>query len=155
MKIQTTKQLIAGMLTIGTIGLLQLHPLFALPVSQAQPNPSNKYVVPFSGSWTGTFRTVGSQGQMLVFIDTSGKLYGSLKSNDGDNFAQISGYHRGDTFHMIFTPPPGSLNQFGTSDPYTVNASAEWERGMRRFTISAPTRTGHSQLYAFGRIPKQ
>lgn len=67
MKTRTTKQLIAGMLTIGTLGLLQLHPLFALPVSQAQPNPSNKYVVPFWGSWIGTFRTVGSQGQAGIY----------------------------------------------------------------------------------------
>ena len=155
MRTQTTKRLITGMLTIGMIGLLRSQPLFALPVSQAQPNPSQDYVVPFGGSWTGTFRTVGSQGQILVFIDPSGKLYGSLKSDDGENFAQISGYHRGSTFHMVFTPPPSSLNQFGTASPYTVDATAEWEQGVRRFVISAPTRTGHSQLYTFERLSNQ
>ena len=152
MKTRTTKRLIAGILTIGTIGLLRSQPLFALPISQAQPNPSQDYVVPYEGSWTGTFRTVGSQGQILVFIDPSGKLYGTLKSNDGENFAQISGYHHGSTFHMVFTPPPSSLNQFGTASPYTVDATAQWEQGVRRFVISGPTRTGHSQLYTFERL---
>ncbi|BAY50546.1 hypothetical protein SAMD00079811_81750 (plasmid) [Scytonema sp. HK-05] len=152
MKTGTIKRLIAGTLTIGMIGRLRSQPLFALPVSQAQRNPSQDYVLPYRGSWTGTFRTVGSQGQILVFIDPSGKLYGSLKSNDGENFAQISGYHRGSTFHMVFTPPPSSLNQFGTASPYTVDGTAEWEQGVRRFVISAPTRTGHSQLYTFERL---
>ncbi|MEH2160486.1 MAG: hypothetical protein V7K38_05445 [Nostoc sp.] len=95
------------------------------------------------------FRTVGSQGQILVFIDPAGKLYGSLKSNDGENFAQISGSHRGSKFHLVFTPPPSSLNQFGTASPYTVDATAKWEQGVSRFVISAPTGTGHSQLCTF------
>ncbi|MEH2369800.1 MAG: hypothetical protein V7K75_25375 [Nostoc sp.] len=149
MKTRTTKRLIGGILTIGMIGLLHSQPLFALTVSQAQPNPSQDYVLSYRGSWTGTFRTVGSQGQILVFIDPAGKLYGSLKSNDGENFAQISGYHRGSKFHLVFTPPPSSLNQFGTATPYTVDATAKWEQGVSRFVISAPTRTGHSQLYTF------
>ncbi|HEY9844896.1 MAG TPA: hypothetical protein V6D03_01745 [Candidatus Caenarcaniphilales bacterium] len=152
MKRQITNRLIAGMLAIGMIGLLRSQQLFALPVSQAQPNSSKDYVLSYRGGWTGTFRTVGSQGQMLVFIDPSGKLYGSLKSNDGKNFAQISGYHRGSMFHIVFTPPPSSLNQFGTASPYTVDATSKWDQGVSRFVISAPTRTGHSQLYTFERL---
>lgn len=152
MKTLTTKRLIAGIFTIGLMGLLRAQPLGALPVSQAQPNPLRDSVLSYRGSWTGSFRTVGSMGQMLVFIDPSGKLYGSLKSNDGENFAQISGYHRGDTFHMIFTPPPSSVNQFGTASPYTVDATAKWEQGVSRFVLEAPTRTGHSQLYTFERL---
>jgi hypothetical protein len=91
-------------------------------------------------------------GQMLVFIDPRGKVYGSLKSNDGENYAQISGYHRGNTFHLIFTPPPSSLNQFGSDNPDTVDATAQWEQGVSRFVIQASTRTGHSQLYTFERL---
>jgi hypothetical protein len=152
MKTLTTKRLIAGIFTIGLIGLLRSQPLGALGVSQAQPNPSRDSVLSYRGSWTGTFRTVGSMGQMLVFIDPRGKVYGSLKSNDGENFAQISGYHRGNTFHLIFTPPPSSLNQFGSANPDTVDATAQWEQGVSRFVIQAPTRTGHSQLYRFERL---
>jgi hypothetical protein len=88
---------------------------------------------------------------MLVFIDPSGNLYGSLESNDGENFAQISGHYLNNAFHIIFTPPPDSINQFGTSEPYILDATATWEQGMRQFVISAPTRTGHSQLYIFER----
>jgi hypothetical protein len=91
MKTLTTKRLIAGILTIGLIGLLRSQPLAALGVSQAQPNPSRDSGLSYRGSWTGTFCTVGSMGQMLIFIDPRGKVYGSLKSNDGENFAQISG----------------------------------------------------------------
>jgi hypothetical protein len=151
MKTLTTKRLIAGILTIGMMGVLLEKPLGALPVSQAQPTPSVDGQLPYRGSWTGSFRTVGSMGQLLVFIDPSGKLYGSLKSNDGENFAQISGYHRGNTFHMIFTPPPSSVNQKGIASPYTVDATAKWEQGMSRFVIEAPTRTGHWQSYTFER----
>jgi hypothetical protein len=152
MKTLTTKRSIAFILTIGMMGVLLEQPLGALPISQAQPNPSVDGQLPYRGSWTGSFRTVGSMGQLLVFIDPRGKLYGSLKSDDGENFAQISGYHRGNTFHMIFTPPPSSVNQFGTASPYTVDATAKWEQGMSRFVIEAPTRTGHWQLYTFERL---
>lgn len=150
MRIRATRSLMAGLLAIGTIGLLRSPLLLAFPVSQTQPNVSHDDGT-YQGSWIGTFRTVGSQGQMLVFIDLSGNLYGSLESNDGENFAQISGHHRNNTFHIIFTPPPGSLNQFGTSESYTVDATATWEPEMHQFVISAPTRTGHSQLYTFER----
>jgi hypothetical protein len=152
MKTLTTKRLIAGIFTIGMMGLLLEQPLGALPINQAQTNPSVDDVLPYRGSWTGTFRTVGSKGQLLVFIDPWGKLYGSLKSDEGENFAQISGYHRGNTFHMTFTPPPSSVNQFGTASPYTVDATAKWEQGVSRFVISSTTRTGHSQLYTFERL---
>lgn len=155
MKTLTTKRLIAGILTLGMMGLLPAQPIGALQVSQAGANSSGNSVLSYRGSWTGTFRTVGSMGQMLVFIDPSGQLYGSLKSNDGENFAQISGYHRGNTFHMIFTPPPSSVNQFGTASPYTVDATAKWEQGVSRFVIEAPTRTGHSQLYRFERLSER
>ncbi|WP_017301950.1 hypothetical protein [Nodosilinea nodulosa] len=142
MKTHTTHQLMAGLLTISAIGLLRSPSLMAFPIAQVQSSSEQSASLSYQGSWQGTFRTVGSQGQIIVFIDPSGNLYGSLEANDGGNFAQISGHHCGNTFYLTFTPPPSSLNQFGTAEPYSVEVTATWEQGMNQFVISAPTQ-GH------------
>ncbi len=133
------------------VGLLLSQPGISLPADPIPP-AARPAAFSYQGSWTGTFQTVGSQGQMLVFIDASGNLYGSLASGDGGNFAQISGHHRGNTFHLIITPPPGAINPRGGSTPYTVDAVAQPNQSdANRFVVTAPTGTGHFQSYSFER----
>ena len=149
MKLQHLKLVLAGVLMMGGFGLLRSQPTLAQPSGSAQSTAiKNSY----QGSWTGQLEYVGFQGQILLFIDKSGKLYGSFESDDGDRFAQISGTHRGNVFHLTFTPTPGSsyVGDSSSSKPYTVNATAEWEGG-NRFSFGVPGSTGHSQSYIFER----
>lgn len=150
MKTQTAQLFIAGMLMVGSIGLLRSQPILSQPSRPSSPNASQGFILPYKGSWTGTLQYVGFQGQMLLYIDPSGDLYGSFESNDGNKFAQISGNHRGNAFHMVFTPPPSSSYLGEGSKPYTLDATAKLE-SLNRFVISVPGRTGHTQSYVFER----
>ena len=151
MKMQTLKLFIAGMLITGSIELLQSQPLLSVPSQSNQPNTADKnFILPYKGSWTGKLQYVGFQGQMLLYIDPSGDLYGSFESNTGSKFAQISGDHRGNAFHMVFTPPPGSSFYGKDAEPYTFDASAKLV-SLNRFVISVPGHTGHPQSYIFDR----
>jgi hypothetical protein len=141
---------VSGLLLIGIIGLLQPQLMLSQPRRANQSKAFKGIMLPYKGSWTGTLQYVGFQGQMLLYIDLSGRLYGSFESNDGSRFAQISGDHSGNLFHLIFTPPPGSSYMGEGSEPYNVNATAKLE-GMNRFAISVPGQTGHPQSYTFER----
>ena len=147
MKLQHTKLVLAGVLMMEWIGLLRSQPVLSQP---SRPAQSTTIRDTYQGSWTGRLQYVGFQGQMLLFMDRSGKLYGSFESDDGDRFAQISGTHRGNTFHLTFTPTPGSSYLGDSSEPYTVNATAKWEGG-NRFTLVVLGSTGHPQSYDFDR----
>lgn len=146
MKLQHTKLVLAGVLMMGCLGLLP-QPSLSQPSGSAQPTTSKDS---YRGSWTGRLQYVGFQGQMLLFVDGAGKLYGSFESDDGDRFAQISGTHSGNAFHLTFTPTPGSSYLGDGSEPYTVNATATWDGG-NRFILGVPGSTGHPQSYIFER----
>jgi hypothetical protein len=150
MKTKIVQLIIAGTLIVGSMGLLKAQPLLAQPSRPNQPNSSQDFILPYKGSWTGKLQYVGFQGQMLLYIDPSGDLYGSFESNDGSKFAQISGNHQGNAFHMVFTPPPSSSYQGEGSEPYTVDATAKLE-SLNHFVISVPGQTGHPQSYIFDR----
>lgn len=153
MKIRNLRMLLAGLLLSGLTATLLIQPAHSVPTAQqAAPKPSTNYVLPYRGVWVGTYTNVGSQGQVQMYIDPSGQLYGSLQSKEGEHFAQISGYHRGNVFHMVFTPPPGAINQFGNPTPIEVDATAQWDGSPSRFVIHSMTRTGHSQNYTFERL---
>lgn len=153
MKIRSSGMILTGLLLSGLTATLLIQPAHSVPIAQqAAPKPSTNYVLFYRGVWVGTYTNVGSQGQVQMYIDPSGKLYGSLEAKDGENFAQISGYHRGNAFHMVFTPPPGAINQFGNPSPIEVDATAKWDSSPRRFVINSMTRTGHSQNYTFERL---
>lgn len=151
MKMQTTKIFLAAMLMMGSVGLLQLQPILSQP---SRPDQLTAAKDTYQGSWKGTLEFVGSQGQILLFIDCAGKLYGSYESYDGKQFVQISGFHRGNVFHMILTTPPSSTGVGGSaSEPYTFDATVKWE-GANRFGFVDPAPIGHVQSYTFERKEK-
>jgi hypothetical protein len=123
-----------------------------LTAQQPAPSPPTDYVLFYRGVWVGTYANVGSQGQVQMYVDPSDNLHGSLESQDGEHFAQIGGYHHGNEFHMVFTPPEGVTNQFDNPSPIEVDATAKWDRSPGRFVINSMTRTGHSQNYTFERL---
>lgn len=130
-------------------GQLEIAQQAASPISKNSVSNPNLW---YGGVWVGTYENVGSQGQVQLDISPNGQVYGSLESKDGENFAQISGYHHGDQFHLVFTPPPGAINQFGSSTPYEVNATVKRDSNENRFVGTGMTKTGHSQSYTFGRL---
>ena len=124
MKIQSS-MLLTGLLLSSLTATLPIQPANSVPIAQqAAPNPSNKVVLFYRGVWVGTYANVGSQGQVQMYIDPSEQLHGSLASNDGQHFAQITGYHRGNEFHLVFTPPAGVTNQSGNPSPVEVDVTA-------------------------------
>ena len=148
--------LLAGLLLSGLTATLLIQPADSAPIAQpAAPNSSTNILLFYRGVWAGTYATVGSQGQVQMYIDPSEQLHGSLTSNDGQHFAQISGSHRGNEFHLVFTPPTEVTNQFGDSSPVEVNATAKWEKsnsGSDRLVMITRTSTGHTQRYEFERV---
>lgn len=132
---------------MGCIGSVRSQPIFAQP-SRSAPSTTIRNL--YYGSWTGKLQYVGFQGQMLLFIDASNKLYGSFESDDGNKFAQISGTHSGNAFHLTFTPAPGTSYAGDRSEPYTVDATAKW-KGVDRFVVEVPGSTDHPQYYIFER----
>ena len=130
----------------GQFGIAQQAASSASKNSVSNPN------LWYRGVWIGTYENVGSQGQVQLYISPNGWVYGSLESKDGENFAQISGYEHGDQFHLVFTPPPGAINQFGGSTPYEVNATVKRDSNENRFVVTGMTKTGHLQSYTFGRL---
>ncbi|SRR5579883_2839342 len=156
MKIQRAKLILFGLLLPGLTAILLMQPTDSASIAQQPaPNLRNNIVLFYRGVWTGTYATVGSQGKVQLYIDPSEQLYGSLASNDNQHFTQISGDHRGNNFHIVFTPPVGVTNQFGDRSPVTVNATATWEKpenGSARFVIATRTNTGHTQQYEFERV---
>ncbi|HEY9603182.1 MAG TPA: hypothetical protein V6C85_16325 [Allocoleopsis sp.] len=153
---KSSKTLLIGLLLSGLTTTVLIQPAGSAPTAQpATPNPSNNVVLFYHGVWTGTYATVGSQGRVQLYIDPSEQLHGSLASNDGQHFAQISGDHRGNEFHLVFTPPAGVTNQFGDPSPVEVDATAKWEKlasGSARIVLITRTRTGHTQRYEFERV---
>jgi len=91
---------------------------------------------------------LGGDGQVQLYINPAGNLFGSVASNDGSKFSQISGKHRNYAFHIVFTPPPGISGQSGNS---VVDASAEWQSNPERFTVSGEA-VGHPYSYTFKRL---
>lgn len=151
MKIRNVSMILTGLLLSGLTATTFIQPAQSVPVAQ-QPTPNSSNIVLFyRGVWTGTYATVGSQGKLQLYIDPSENLHGSLVSNDGQDFAQITGYHRGHEFHMVFTPPTGARNQFGERSPVEVDGTAKYEGSPGRFAIETRTRTGHTQNYEFER----
>ena len=109
----------------------------AQPFSTAQqstPQSSNIFVPPFAGVWVGTYQFVGGGGQLQMYINPLGDLFGSLASDDGLHFAQISGKHRNYAFNIIFTPPSGISAQSGDS---VIDANVKWQSNPERFTLSS------------------
>lgn len=153
MKIQSLKIILTGLLLSILPSILLIQPARSEVViaQQIAPNPENNIVLFYRGVWVGTYANVGSQGRVQMYIDPSEQLHGSLVSNDGEDFAQISGYHRGNEFHMVFTPPPGARNQFGEEKRVEVDATAKWDGSPGRLLISTRTSTGHTQRYEFER----
>lgn len=146
MTVRNSIVLLTALLAIGAVELS------APPHVVAQPAPdpaSSRIVLLHRGSWEGTFRTVGSRGRMLVYIDPEGNLYGSLRSDEGEGFAQISGQHQGNNFRMVFTPPLGRVTQEGSSTAEEIDGIARWQ-GLGRFVVTA-TVNGHVQEYVFER----
>ena len=144
--------ILAGLLLSGLTATVLIQPAQSVPIAQQPASNSNNIVLFYRGVWTGTYATVGSQGQVQMYIDPSEKLHGSLASNDGQHFAEISGYHRGNQFHIVFTSVAGVTNQFGDPSPVEVDATAKWEGSPGRFVIVTRTRTGHTQRYEFERV---
>ena len=89
---------------------------------------------PFAGVWVGTYQFVGGGGQLQMYINPLGDLFGSLASDDGLHFAQISGKHRNYAFNIIFTPPSGISAQSGDS---VIDANVKWQSNPERFTLSS------------------
>lgn len=156
MKVQPAKLILVELLLSGLTAILLTQPADSTPIAQqSAPHPRDNIVLFYRGVWTGTYATVGSQGKVQLYIDPSEQLHGSLASNDSQHFTQISGDHRGNNFHIVFTPPVGVTNQFGDRSPVTVNATATWEKpenGSARFVIATRTSTGHTQRYEFERV---
>jgi hypothetical protein len=155
MKIQGAKLILFGLLLSGLTATVFMQPASVAIAQQSAPNSSNNTVLFYRGVWTGTYANVGSQGKVQMYIDPSEELHGSLASNDGQDFAQISGYHRGNEFHIVFTPPVGVRNQFGGRSPVTVDATATWKQsqnGTACLRLNAKTRTGHTQEYDLERV---
>lgn len=153
MKSRNSGIILTGLLLSGLTATALIQPAQSVPIAQQPtPNSSNNIVLFYRGVWTGTYATVGSQGQVQMYIDPSEKLHGSLASNDGQHFAQISGYHNGNQFHIVFTPLAGVTNQFGDSSPVEVDATAKYEGSPGRFVIVTRTSTGHTQRYEFERV---
>lgn len=147
MKLRRTKLILVGVLMMGWVGVLRSQPVLSQPSNPAQ---STAIRDTYQGSWTGRLQYVGFQGQMLLFMDRSSNLFGSFESDDGERFAQISGTHRGNAFHLTFTPTPGSSYFGDSSEPYTVDVTARLEGG-NRFVLEVPGSTGHPQSYIFER----
>lgn len=143
----SSRILFAGLLVVGLSAKLQPRQSF-LAAQQPAPQSSKTSVPSFSGSWVGRYSFVGENGQVQMYINPAGDLFGSFASDDGFQFAQISGNHRGNTFHIVLTPSPG-LSQLATSK--VVNATARWENGSGRFIISGEA-VGHPYSYTFKRL---
>jgi hypothetical protein len=82
-----------------------------------------------------------------MYINPAGDMFG-IASDDGFQFAQISGQHRGNAFHIVLTPPPG-LSQLATSR--VVDATARSENGSEQFRVSGEA-VGHPYSYTFKRL---
>lgn len=143
----SSRILFAGLLVVGLSAKLQPRKSF-LTAQQPAPQSSKTSVPSFSGSWVARYRSVSENGQVQMYINPAGDLFGSFASDDGFQFAQISGNHRGNTFHIVLTPSPG-LSQLATSK--VVNATTRWENGSGRFIISGEA-VGHPYSYTFKRL---
>lgn len=147
MNILGSRIVFAGLIVLGLSATLQSRQLF-LTGQQSAPQSSKKSLLSFQGVWVGRYRFVGSNGQVQMYINRAGDLFGSFASDDGFRFAQISGKHRDNTFHIVLTPPPG-VSQLPTSR--VVDATARWENGSERFIISGEA-VGHPYSYTFKRL---
>lgn len=144
------KASVFSLLVISVVGLLQPQPMRSQSLRPNQPTAPKSHVLCYQGSWTGTLQYVGFQGQMLLYIDPAGRSSGSFLENEGNRFAQISGYHSGNMFYVVFTPPLGSNYMSEGTEPYTINAIAKID-GVNRFEFGVPGHTGHPQSYTFER----
>ncbi len=143
----SSRILFAGLLVVGLSAKLQPKQSF-LTAQKSTPQSSKTSGPSFSGSWIARYRSVGEKGQIQMYINPAGNLFGSFASDDGLQFAQISGNHRGNTFHIVLTPSPG-VSQLATSK--VVDAKARWENGSGRFIISGEA-VGHPYSYTFKRL---
>ncbi len=147
MKILSSKILFAGLLVLGLYATLQ-HQQSFLTAQQSAPQSSKKSLLSFQGTWVGRYRFVGGNGQVQMYINPAGDLFGSFASDDGLRFAQISGNHRGNTFHIVLTPSPGSSQ---VTPSRVVDATARWENGSERFIIAGGA-VEHPYSYTFKRL---
>ncbi len=104
MKILSSRMLLTGLLVLGVSATLLMQPAQSLMAQQSAPQPSKTFVLPFPGVWSGTYRYVGGNGQVLLYISAAGGLFGSFASDDGLQFAQISGDHRSNACLTRMTP---------------------------------------------------
>ena len=151
MKILSSRHLFSGLLVLMVTLLMQ--PAQSFLTSQQPPTPPAKTIVfAFPGVWAGTYPF--SDGQVLMYINSAGNLFGSLASNSGSYFAQMSGKHRGNAFHLVFTAPPGTIDQYGhsSSEPVEADATARWEDNQDEFTMSYETTAHHAMVYTFKRL---
>lgn len=146
MNILSSRILLAGLLVLGLSALQPRHSFLA--AQQSTPQSSQTSLHSLEGVWVGRYRFAGGNGQVQMYINGAGDLFGSFASDDGLRFAQISGKHHGDTFHIIFTPPPG-LSEAATSK--VIDATVRWENGSKRFIISGGG-VAHPYRYTFKRL---
>lgn len=152
MNILSSRILFAGLLMLGLSATLLMQPAQSfLTAQQSAPQTSKTSGLPFQGVWVGTYRFVGGDGQVQMYVNPAGDLFGSFASNDGFQFAQISGKHRGNAFHIVFTPPSGMSNQPSGSISKVVDATAKWENGSDRFSVAGEA-VGHPYSYTFKRL---
>lgn len=155
MKILSSRILFAGLLMLGLSATLLMQPAQSfLTAQQPVPRSSETVADPFQGVWVGKYQFIAGDGQIQLYINPAGNLYGNYVSNDGAQFAQISGEHRGNAFHIVFTPPPGtSIHNVadGGHDSRVLDATSNFE-GSDQFTISGDTPVGHSYNYTFTRM---
>jgi len=90
MKILGSRILLAGLLVLGLSATLQPRQSF-LTTQQSAPQSSKKSMLSFQGVWVGRYRFAGGNGQVQMYINGVGDLFGSFASDDGFRFAQISG----------------------------------------------------------------
>lgn len=77
-----------------------------------------------------------------MYINPAGDMF-DIASDDGFQFAQISGQHRGNAFHLVLTPPLG-LSQLATSRVF--DATARSKNGLEQFSVSGKA-VGHPYSY--------
>lgn len=151
MKILSSRILLAGLLVL-TLAATMMQPAQSfLTAQQSSPSSPQRYF-PFQGAWGGTYG-IPDNGQVLMYINAAGELFGSLASDDGLSFAQISGQQRNNTFHIVFTASSGIFDQNGHSstEPTEIDATARWENSPNRFTVSGQG-ASHPYRYTFERL---
>jgi hypothetical protein len=152
MKMIRSRILFAGLLGLGLSVTLLIQPAQSSMVAQRPSFPTPRVsALSFGGVWSGIYQFVGGNGKVQLYVNPAGILYGSFASDHGLQFAQISGQHRANKFHMILTPPPVISEQSGSQTPKVIDATANWDNPPTEFMLSDEG-TGHPHIYRFKRV---